>query len=69
MKINLKPMETNLSLDAQDACTGLLRSKTDNDGVAIVHAWLPRFNAGRAAVLIRATKDDYAAELRRVIHH
>ncbi|PYS89288.1 MAG: hypothetical protein DMF64_18125 [Acidobacteria bacterium] len=47
----------------------MLRSKTDNDGVAIVHAWLPRFNAGRAAVLIRATKDDYAAELRRVIHH
>ena len=47
----------------------MLRSKTDSDGVATVHAWLPRFNAGRAAVLIRATKDDYAVELRRVVHH
>ena len=47
----------------------MLRSKTDSDGVAIVHAWLPRFNAGRAAVLIRAVKDDFAAELRRVIQH
>ncbi|HYX42675.1 MAG TPA: hypothetical protein VE821_13300 [Pyrinomonadaceae bacterium] len=47
----------------------MLRSKTDQDGVAVVHAWLPRFNAGRAAVLVRATKDDYAAELRRVVQH
>jgi hypothetical protein len=47
----------------------MLRSKTDKDGVAVVHAWLPRFNAGRAAVLVRATKDDFAAELRRVIQH
>src|SRR5205085_2622672 len=31
----------------------MLRSKTDSDGVATVHAWLPRFNAGRAAVLNR----------------
>ncbi len=47
----------------------ILRSKTDGDGVAVVHAWLPRFTAGRAAVLIRAVADDFAAELRRVIHH
>lgn len=47
----------------------ILRSKTDQDGVAVVHAWLPRFTAGRAAVLIRAVDDDFAAELRRVIHH
>ncbi len=44
-----------------------LRSKTDQDGVAVVHAWLPRFTAGRAAVLIRAVADDCAAELRRII--
>ncbi|HEX8180481.1 MAG TPA: hypothetical protein VF525_13120 [Pyrinomonadaceae bacterium] len=47
----------------------ILRSKTDADGVALVHAWLPRFTAGRAAVLIRAVADDCAAELRRAIHH
>lgn len=47
----------------------MLRSKTDADGIAIVHAWLPRFTTGRAAVLIRAVADDYAAELRRVIRH
>ena len=35
----------------------------------ILHAWLPRFTTGRAAVLIRAVADDCAAELRRVIHH
>jgi len=28
VKINLKPMESNLSLDAQNACAGLLRGKT-----------------------------------------
>ena len=47
----------------------ILRSTTDMDGVAVVHAWLPRFTTGRAAVLIRAVADDCAAELRRVIHH
>lgn len=47
----------------------ILRSKTDADGVALVHAWLPRFTTGRAAVLIRAVADDCAAELRRAIHH
>jgi hypothetical protein len=46
----------------------ILRSKTDKDGVAQVHAWLPRFTTGRAAVLIRAVADDCAAELRRAIH-
>jgi hypothetical protein len=47
----------------------ILRSRTDRDGVANVHAWLPRFTSGRAAVLIRAAADDCIAELRRVIHH
>ena len=47
----------------------ILRSTSDADGVALVHAWLPRFTTGRAAVLIRAVADDCAAELRRVIHH
>jgi hypothetical protein len=47
----------------------ILSSKTDADGVAMVHVWLPRFTKGRAAILLRATADGCAAELRRVIHH
>jgi hypothetical protein len=47
----------------------ILTSKTDDDGVAVVHVWLPRFKQGRAAILVRASRDDCAAELRRIIHH
>ena len=47
----------------------ILSSKTDQDGVAVVHAWLPRFTSGRAAILIRATADGFAAELRRAVRH
>lgn len=45
----------------------ILTSKTDVDGVACVHLWLPRFTKGRAAILVRATADDCSAELRRAI--
>jgi len=47
----------------------ILTSKTDGDGVAVIHAWLPRFTGGRAAILARATHDGFAAELRRPIRH
>ncbi len=47
----------------------ILTTKSDEDGVATVHAWLPRFTTGRAAVLIRAVANGYEAELRRLIHH
>jgi hypothetical protein len=47
----------------------ILTSKTDQDGVAVVHAWLPRFTSGRAAILVRATSDGYSAELRRAVRH
>lgn len=47
----------------------ILTSKTDQDGVAVVHAWLPRFTSGRAAILVRASSDGYAAELRRAVRH
>ncbi|MDT7541733.1 MAG: hypothetical protein QOE33_1637 [Acidobacteriota bacterium] len=47
----------------------ILTSKTDADGLAVVHVWLPRFKLGRAAILVRAHSDDCSAELRRVIHH
>ncbi|MBA3321426.1 MAG: hypothetical protein H0T45_08240 [Pyrinomonadaceae bacterium] len=46
----------------------VLTTKSDEDGVATVHAWLPRFKTGRAAVLIRAVASGYEAELRRLIH-
>ena len=46
----------------------ILTTRSDRDGVATVHAWLPRFTKGRAAVLVRAAADGYTAELRRVIH-
>ena len=47
----------------------ILSSKTDQDGVAVVHAWLPRFTSGRAAILVRASSDGYSAELRRAVRH
>ena len=45
----------------------ILTTRSDRDGVATIHAWLPRFTKGRAAVLIRAAVDGFTAELRRVI--
>jgi len=47
----------------------ILTTRSDRDGVATIHAWLPRFTKGRAALLVRAVAaDGYSAELRRVIH-
>ncbi|HZG51990.1 MAG TPA: hypothetical protein VEZ40_07635 [Pyrinomonadaceae bacterium] len=46
----------------------ILSTRSDADGVATIHAWLPRFTKGRAAVLVRAALDGFTAELRRVIH-
>ncbi|HJR07307.1 MAG TPA: hypothetical protein VJ842_08625 [Pyrinomonadaceae bacterium] len=46
----------------------ILTTRSDRDGVATIHAWLPRFTKGRAAVLMRAAADGFTAELRRVIH-
>ena len=45
----------------------LLHSKTDANGIAVLHLQLPHFRAGRAALLIRATYGGYAAELRRIV--
>ena len=47
----------------------ILTSKTDRDGVAVIHAWLPRFTSGRAAILIRAAHDGFTAEMRRAVRH
>jgi hypothetical protein len=46
----------------------ILTTRSDSDGVATIHAWLPRFTKGRAAVLVRAALDGFTAELRRIIH-
>ena len=43
--------------------------KTEQDGVAVVSAQIPRFTSGRAAILIRAAAiDGRSTETRRVIH-
>jgi hypothetical protein len=42
-------------------------ARTDQDGVAILFAGLPRFSNGRAAILIRAAAHGSEAELRRII--
>lgn len=46
----------------------IVTTTTDEHGVGIVRALLPRFNSGRAAIIIRAAAGDNAAEMRRIIH-
>lgn len=43
-------------------------ARTDQDGIAIVFAALPRFTTGRAAILIRAIADGEEVEMRRIVH-
>ncbi|MBA3806553.1 MAG: hypothetical protein H0X14_12680 [Acidobacteria bacterium] len=43
-------------------------ARTDQDGIAIVFAALPRFATGRAAILIRAVADGEETEMRRIVH-
>jgi len=46
----------------------ILTTDTDERGLAIVRALLPRFSSGRAALIIRATSGEEFSELRRIIH-
>ncbi|HEX8352210.1 MAG TPA: hypothetical protein VF611_04910 [Pyrinomonadaceae bacterium] len=46
----------------------ILTTETDALGVGVVRALLPRFNSGRAAIIIRAVAGDDSAEMRRIIH-
>lgn len=46
----------------------ILTTDTDERGLAIVRALLPRFHSGRAALIIRATSGEEFSELRRIIH-
>ena len=46
----------------------IVTTTTDEHGVGVVRALLPRFNSGRAAIIIRAVADEHSAEMRRIIH-
>jgi hypothetical protein len=46
----------------------IVTTTTDEHGVGVVRALLPRFNSGRAAIIIRAVAGDASAEMRRIIH-
>lgn len=46
----------------------IVTTTTDEHGVGVVRALLPRFNSGRAAIIIRAVAGESAAEMRRIIH-
>lgn len=46
----------------------IFSAKTGRDGVGAISGQIPRFDSGRAAIVIRAVVDDRTAELRRVIH-
>ncbi len=46
----------------------ILSTRTDDAGLAVVRALLPRFTSGRAAIIIRVSDGDDVAELRRIIH-
>ena len=45
----------------------IFHARSDTNGLAKVHMQLPRFDAGRAALLIRAIADGEEIELRRVV--
>jgi hypothetical protein len=45
----------------------IFHASTDSNGLAKIHLQLPHFQAGRAAMLIRAIADGQEAELRRIV--
>lgn len=45
----------------------IFHAKTDKNGLAKVHLQMPHFQAGRAAILIRAISDGEELELRRIV--
>jgi hypothetical protein len=46
----------------------IVTTETDEHGVGVVRALLPRFSSGRAAIIIRAVAGENSAEMRRIIH-
>lgn len=45
----------------------IFHAKTDVNGIAIIHAQLPHFKTGRAAILFKASNGGDEVELRRII--
>ncbi|MBV9240665.1 MAG: hypothetical protein JO314_01540 [Acidobacteria bacterium] len=45
----------------------IFHARSDQNGLARVHLQVPNFNAGRAALLVRAIADSEEVELRRVV--
>ena len=45
----------------------IFHARSDANGLANVHLQLPKFNAGRAALLVRAIADGEEIELRRIV--
>ncbi len=45
----------------------IFHAKTDTNGIAIIHAQLPHFKTGRAAILFKASNGGDEVELRRII--
>jgi hypothetical protein len=45
----------------------VFHSKTDSNGIAVVHLQVPHFRAGRAAILIKAMSDGDEVEIRKAI--
>jgi hypothetical protein len=59
-RVTLKTLGTNFRTESTIATT-------DDDGIALLFALLPKFTTGRAAILIRVEVDGDVAELRRII--
>lgn len=59
-RVTLKTLGTNFRTESTI-------STTDDDGIALLFALLPKFTTGRAAILIRVEVDGDVAELRRII--
>ena len=45
----------------------IFHSKTDSNGIAVVHLQIPRFKTGRAAIVIKAMSEGEEIEVRRTI--
>jgi hypothetical protein len=45
----------------------ILNAQTGADGVAVIDLQLPHFKSGRAALLVKATYENFEAELRRIV--
>lgn len=59
-RVTLKTLGTNFRPESTT-------STTNDEGIALLFALLPKFTTGRAAILVRVEVDGDVAELRRII--